>query len=91
MKTVSPDIQIAFVILEHNQKKEPIWTGKLHDIFKDKMSKNQISVSLDVLADWGILKGAYGSTIDGRAGYCYYINPDHIATLEKIRKEGERR
>lgn len=89
MKPFSPDLQVAFKILEFNCKKDPVWTGKLYDIFKDTMTKNQISNCLDTLTDWDIIHGKYGETEPGRSGYCYFINPDHIATLEKTRENGE--
>jgi predicted transcriptional regulator len=87
MKSFSNDLLIAFKILEFNQKKEPIWTGKLLELFP--MSTLQVSASLDTLTDWDIIYGEYGTTEQGRAGYCYFINPDHIGTLEKIKKKGE--
>lgn len=91
MTLFSPDLQVAFKILEYNRKKEPVWTSKLYDIFKDTLTKNQISNCLDILTDWDIIYGEYGETEKGRAGYCYYINPSHVKTLEKTRETGETR
>lgn len=89
VKTISSELIVACEIYLHNQRKEPIWFGKLVDVLSDEMSKNVVSESLDTLSDWMITKGHYGETVKGRAGYLLEIEEieiPKIADIQRIRE-----
>lgn len=85
MTKLSPDLEVACMIYKYNEViSQPIWFGKLVELFKGTFEKNQVSNSLDVLTDWGIVYGRYGETISGRAGYLYLIDEDHKQTIKEL-------
>ena len=76
MTTYAHEFLVAVLIYRCNQRNEPIWYGKIVELLKDKLGKNEISHAMDTLADWMIAYGKYGPTENGRVGYCWYIDDD---------------
>lgn len=78
-KDVDNDIFVMLVIYNTTiVKKEKLWYGKLVKLVEGILTERQVSDSFDVLTDWLIIKGGYGSTGDGRAGWIIQLNDDYL-------------
>lgn len=66
---LSSELKVAAEIFKLNEvNHEKVWLGKLAERLEGKVSKNTVSMALDTLFDWGIVKAEYGPTESGRAG-----------------------
>jgi hypothetical protein len=86
-KNISNDLLLAIQIYRDQPK---AWFGKLAEELSGIMDKDEVSHSLDILFDWGIVFGEYGPTADGRAGRLLFIDEsaEHIIKeLDELEKQ----
>jgi hypothetical protein len=81
---LSDEFKIACEIYHHNINNEPIWLGKLVEIFDGRITKLEVWYSTDVLVDWMIAYYAPGSLGDGHAGFLWYIDKDAIPNIKEL-------
>ena len=84
---LSFELVVACEIYRANLANEPIWYSKLVEILKEKGDKKDVSNALDLLSDWGIIKGHYDKTEKGRAGYVYEITDGALHVIRGIHYE----
>lgn len=84
---LSKELKVASEIYRCNfETKEKIWFNKLVKLMNEKinMSKSTVMNALNVLFDWGIVRGEYGETDEGRAGRLLMITSEHKETIKKV-------
>jgi len=81
---LSSGLKVACEIYRFNQNKQPIWFGKLVESLNGELSKNTISHSIDMLFDWGIIKGEYGPTTPGRASRLLSITNETKPVIKEL-------
>lgn len=83
---LSKELKVAAEIYRCNESGEKVWFNRLVDLLKEKdgMSKTTVMNALNVLFDWGIVKGEYGETDRGRAGRLLLIATEHKDTIKKV-------
>ncbi|MBO8182724.1 MAG: hypothetical protein H0Z28_08030 [Archaeoglobus sp.] len=82
---LSNELKVAAEIYyQVHEKGEKVWFNKLVELLSDYMSRSTIQKALNVLFDWGIVKGEYGETEKGRAGRLLLIATEHKDTIRKI-------
>jgi hypothetical protein len=78
-KKLSTEFMVACEIVNLREKGEKVWLSKLVETMEknpaDKhLSKATIARAVTALFDWGIIKGEYGETTQGRAGRLLLIS-----------------
>jgi len=81
---LSDEFKIACEIYKHNQANEPIWYSKLKDIMSTHMDANTVSMALNVLFDWGIIKAEYGGSESGKAAKLLYVSESAEPIIEEL-------
>ncbi len=84
---LSKELKVAAEIYRCNYvTKEKIWFNKLVKLMNEKvnMSKSTVVKALNVLFDWGIVRGEYGETEERRAGRLLTITSEHKETIKKV-------
>jgi len=71
---LSNELKVACEIYAHNERNETIWFAKLVKTLQHKLTKIEVERCINTLFDWGIIRGEYGETIDGKAGRTYHID-----------------
>lgn len=69
---------MARTILEHNDRNEPIWYGKLAEVLEDRLDPHQVSYALDCDRDCGIVTPKWENT-DGQWSYNLYLRDECAA------------
>lgn len=90
MERLSNELKVGMVIYRMDIMGMRPYFSCLVKVLDGIMEKNVVSQALDTLEDWIMIKGEYGETYGGRAGYIYtpdYLDmaPEHskFAELEK--------
>jgi len=75
---------VACAIHECELKGEKVWFTKLTEILENQDSPATILKALRVLFDWGIVKGKYGETENGRPARLLYIAGEAQDLIKEI-------
>jgi len=75
---------VACTIHECELKGEKVWFTKLTEILENQDSPATILKALRVLFDWGIVKGKYGETENGRPARLLYIAGEAQDLIKEI-------
>jgi len=87
MESLDNYLKIAVQIYKYNMTKIPATFTRLVDYFEGLIERNEISSSLDVLGDRGIITSGYGEVEKERAGRIYWIDSDNVHRVRQIYEE----
>jgi len=69
---LAPDLKMCVTIYNEQQQGRDVWTGRLLELLKGELTRQQVSMNEDRLMDLGILDKQW-KMAEGKWTYCYRI------------------